>query len=111
VKDVKAQESRQPCGGLTDLGRVVFVAFLVFVLASGCHKGGASDQGNVPVDPEVAANLANLSRELRRALPSLNKSTNFEDFVAVSHVEVPPPPPGQKYAISKQWKVILVDAK
>jgi hypothetical protein len=112
VKDVKAPESRRTCGGLTNPGRVAVVAFLAVALAGGCHKtGGVSDEGIVPSDPEVAANLVNLSRELRRALPSLNKSTNFEDFVAVSHVEVTPPPPGQKYAISKRWKVILVDAK
>jgi len=91
---------------------VVLVAFLAVALAGGCHKkNGASEEGIVPSDPLVAANLVTLSRELRRALPGLNKSRSFENFVTVSQVEVPPPPPGQKYAISTKWKVILVDAK
>jgi len=80
-------------------------------LLAGCAKKGAGDEGLAPADPQVAANLVMLSRELRRALPALNRSTNFNDFIAVSHVEAPPPPTGQKYAISKKWKIILVDAK
>jgi hypothetical protein len=36
-------------------------------------------------------------------------SGSFEEFVAIRQLDVPPPPSGKKYAISKQWRVILVD--
>jgi hypothetical protein len=112
VRDVKAPKIQRTFGGLTNLGRVAFVAFLAVMLAGGCHKNGvAANEGIVPSDPEVAANLVKLSRELRRAAPRMNRSNKFEDFVAISHVDVPPPPPGLKYAINEKRKVILVDAK
>jgi len=112
VRDLEPLKIQLPAGGLTKLGRLVVIACLAAGLAGGCHKkgGGAAEEGIVPADPQVAANLANLSRELRRTLPHTHLSGNFEEFVAISHVDVPPPPPGQKYAISKKWKVILVDA-
>jgi hypothetical protein len=114
VRDMKPSRIQLPAGGLTKLGRLaVVVACLAVALAGGCQKkdGGASGEGIVPSDPQLAANLADLSRELRRAMPSHHLSGSFEEFVAVSHLDVPPPPPGQKYAISKRWKVIVVDAK
>lgn len=105
-------QKRQHTFGLTAPGHVSCCAILVLALAAGCHKnGGASDAGIAPTDPAVAANLANLSREVRRALPGLNKSRDFANFTNVAHVEVPPPPPGQKYAINERWKVILVEDK
>ena len=113
VRDLKPLKNQLPSGGLTNLGCLALVACLAVGLAGGCHKtgGGASDEGIAPSDPQVAANLANLSRELRRAMPRTRLSTNFDEFVAFAHLDVPPPPPGQKYAISKKWKVILVEAK
>ena len=93
-------------------GGMMLSALLAAALAGGCHKaGGAADQGIAPPDPQVAANLASLSRKLRQAMPHHQLTRNFDDFVAATHVEVPPPPPGEKYAINPHWKVILVDAK
>lgn len=98
--------------GLKRQGFLASVACLVVALGGGCHrKGGASDNGLAPPDAQVAENLANLSRDLRRAMPHYPLTTNFDDFVALTHVEVPPPPPGEKYAINSKWKVILVEAK
>ena len=92
--------------------RLTLAAALAVSLAAGCHKEtGVSGTGNVPTDPAVAANLARLSREVRKAMPHFQLTRNFDDFVAQTHVEVPPPPPGQKYAINEKWKVILIDAK
>ena len=100
-------------GDITHASRLALVACAVVGLAGGCHKKeiGVSGEGIVPSDPQVAGNLANLSQELRHAMPRTHLSGSFEEFVSVCHLEVPPPPPGEKYAISKKWKVILVDAK
>lgn len=51
--------------------------------------------------------LAQLTRELHRAMIGRKLSGSFEEFVAISHVQVPPPPPGKKYVISKKWRVVL----
>jgi len=98
---------------LKRVGRLAFVACLAVALAGGCHKkgGGVSEEGLAPPDDQVAANLANLSRELRRAMPHYHLTKNFDEFVALTHLDVPPPPPGEKYAINLRWKVILVEAK
>jgi hypothetical protein len=32
---------------------------------------------------------------------------NFEEFVSSSNVEISPAPPGKKYALTKQMKVVL----
>jgi len=111
--DVKPSRTQWPAGGVTHAGRLAVVACLAVALAGGCQKknGVASDEGIVPSDPQVSENLVNLTKELRRAMPRTHLSGNFEEFVAFSHVDVPPPPPGEKYAISKKWKVILVEAK
>lgn len=89
----------------------VFIAMLVIVVACGCHKksGSPLPMGLTPTDPQMTENLAKLTYELRRATPR-HHITNFEGFVAVSQAEIPPPPPGQKYAIGQGWKVVLIDA-
>jgi hypothetical protein len=110
---VKALKMQLPSGGVTKLIRLALAACLVAAAAGGCHRNGGvvSDDGINSADPQVAENLANLSREVRRAMHETHLSGNFEEFVAFSHVEVPPPPTGAKYAINKQWKVVLVHAK
>jgi hypothetical protein len=92
--------------------RLALLALLAAMLAGGCQRqGGAAQQGIVPTDPEVASNLASLSRELRKAMPHHQLTRNFDDFVAATQIQVPAPPTGQKYAINEKWRVILVDAK
>jgi hypothetical protein len=34
---------------------------------------------------------------------------NFEEFAADNPNQIPPPPAGKKYAISSNWRVVLVD--
>lgn len=114
VKEVNATRIQRPRVGWMNLGRVVLAALLAVALAGGCHKNGsrgAPDEGIAPADPQVAENLANMTRSLRKAMRGQKLSPNFEEFAAASHLDVPAPPPGEKYAISKKWKVILVEAK
>jgi hypothetical protein len=65
----------------------------------------------VPDNANIDATLAELTRELHRTMIGRKLSGSFEEFVAIRNLKVPPPPPGKKYAISKQWRVVLVDAK
>ena len=63
---------------------------------------------NPATDANGAADLAELSRQLRgwivghRRLPQ-----NFEEFVATANLKVPPPPAGKKYAINKSTVILL----
>jgi hypothetical protein len=57
----------------------------------------------------VDATLAQLTRELHRTMIGRKLSGSFEEFVAIRNLTPPPPPAGKKYAISKQWRVILID--
>jgi hypothetical protein len=115
---MKSLMVKLPSGGLTNLCRLAVVACLAVTLAAGCHKNNnpqsatASQEGIVPTDPLVVSNLAILTAQVHRSLNQnqYRLTGSFEQFVDVSHVEVPPPPPGQKYAINKVWRVILVDA-
>jgi len=62
-----------------------------------------------PSNGNVDDTLTQLTRELHRTMIGRKLSGSFEEFVAIRNLQVPPPPPGKKYAISKQWRVILVD--
>ena len=64
----------------------------------------------IPAGGDVNATLGELTRQVRRYIVR-NKTTpsNFDDFAAAAHLQVPPPPPGQKYAINAKWKVVLVN--
>jgi len=71
-------------------------------------------QGTPPTlsDAEVgmADELGELNRQLKRWIVSSKESPgSFEDFVAKAKVTVPPAPPGKKFAISKERRVVLVD--
>jgi hypothetical protein len=88
---------------------------LAALTAAGCHKDAgpgtnmvSETQAIVPTDPQVVSNLAALTGILHRTMNQSRLSGNFDEFVAVSGVEVPPPPAGEKYVISKDWHVVLV---
>ncbi len=60
------------------------------------------DSGN------VNATLDQLSLELRRyVVGTRSVPRNFEEFIAKSHVQAPPPPAGKKYAIKDQAVVLV----
>jgi hypothetical protein len=89
-------------------------------LVSSCGKqsdsapvsGSMVTQG---ASPEAASTygdeaLAELTREVRRwIVATKQRPTSFEDFVANAKITVPPPPPGKKYELSKEMRVILVN--
>jgi DNA-binding response OmpR family regulator len=85
-------------------------------LFTGCKKqpqrhtlNQAPDQ-SADVTPEEAEVLAQLTGHLRRTMHRKQLSGSFEEFAEVrSDLTIPPPPAGKKYAISKSWKVVLVD--
>jgi hypothetical protein len=58
-------------------------------------------------DPNVV--LEELNRELRRWLVSNQRTpASFEEFISSSRMEVPPPPPGKKYVLTRKMRVELV---
>ncbi len=87
--------------------------------APGANKGPSAERGPGPlVNPPVAgaiadsgdinATLNQLSLELRRyVVGTRTVPKDFEDFVAKSHVQAPPPPAGKKYAIKDQAVVLV----
>jgi hypothetical protein len=62
----------------------------------------------IPDSGDVSATLGQLSLELSRyVIRTRSVPKNFEEFIAKSHVQAPPAPPGKKYAIRKQAVVLL----
>jgi hypothetical protein len=88
----------------TSNGRLLglFLGFLL--LATGCKRNS-----DATVDPQMAETLSQLTTELHHTMVGRKLNRNFDEFVALRHLDVPPPPTGKKYAISENWKVILVD--
>lgn len=63
----------------------------------------------VRADADSAAVIEELNRELRRYRVTYQRlPANFEEFVATTRLQVPPPPPGKKYIINRQNRVELV---
>jgi hypothetical protein len=112
VKHALPRQIQGTYRGLANPVRLALFSILLLPWLTACHKDTkAAENGITPTDPQVAANLADLSHQLRRALPHYRLTGSFDEFATTAHITVPPPPAGQKYAINKQWKVILVDAK
>ena len=63
----------------------------------------------VPQNADMNATLSQLSLELRKyVVRTRSVPKDFEEFLAKSHAQVPPPPAGKKYAIQRQ-EVVLVN--
>lgn len=84
---------------------VLAILACLSVFLSGCGKNDAMKD----LDPQVSANLAQLTRELHHTMMGRKLNRDFAEFVSLSHLEVPPPPAGKKYAIDEKWKVVLVN--
>jgi hypothetical protein len=90
-------------------------------LAAGCSKEPAAPvpgQGTMVTQGASAeaastyadANLAELTRELRRwIVATKQRPASFEEFAAKAKVKIPPPPAGKKYALSSEMRVVLVN--
>lgn len=56
------------------------------------------------------ATLTQLTREVRKWIVRHQRPPqNFEEFAASAPVPVPAPPPGKKFALNKQMRVIVVN--
>ena len=98
-------------GGGLALGMLLAVA--------GCGKEDkpasvtpATQPTNIAAAPvaDPGPDLGQITRDLRRwILRNQRPPKNFEDFASSANVQIPPPPPGKKYAIDKQMHVILVN--
>jgi hypothetical protein len=61
---------------------------------------------NAVAPPDVGQ----LTFQLRRWIVMNHRAPKtFEEFVSLAKIQVPPPPPGKKYVIGPQAKVILAD--
>lgn len=61
-----------------------------------------------PDNGDMGPVLGDLSKELRRyVLVSRNSPQSFEEFVQKAHIQAPPPPAGQHYAI-ENGAIVLV---
>jgi hypothetical protein len=61
-----------------------------------------------PQNSDMSATLSQLSLELRKYVVSTRSvPKNFEEFVAKSHVQIPPAPAGKKYIIQDQAVVLV----
>lgn len=98
------------------------VAFLALVTA-GCDKNSeaptstttqasTATSSNPPIITAEGEtiDLAQMSRDVRRwILKNQRPPKDFDDYAATAQVKLPQPPPGKKFAITKQMNVILVD--
>jgi hypothetical protein len=69
----------------------------------------ASNTGSI-VQVDGQPDMAELNRVARLWMYNNHRRpTSWEDFAAHAGVQIPPPPPGKKYAISRSMRVTLVD--
>ena len=86
---------------------------------AGCEKssspatsGGMVTQGSPPPPAQTyeGVDLAQLTRDLKRwIITTKERPASFEEYVTKAKATVPPAPPGKKFALSKEMRVILVD--
>ncbi len=73
-----------------------------------CETGCGKKTPPAAVSSAAEADLQNITRQLRRwIVKNQRPPTNFADFAASAGMEIPPPPPGTKYAIDKTMHVVL----
>jgi len=74
----------------------------------GAPKVAAPAPVVVAENADVNATLSQLALELRKyVVRTRSVPKNFEEFVAKSGIQVPPPPGGKKYAIEGQAVVLV----
>jgi len=86
------------------------------LLLAGCGKkdaattpGSMATQGGSVQEVQDGVDLAQISRDYRRwVVRNRAVASSFEDYVAKSKATVPPPPPGKKFALGKDNRIILI---
>ena len=77
--------------------------------AASSTPSASPDQTPTATDPNAGIDLAQMTRDLRRwILAKQRPPKNFEDYAATATATIPTPPPGKKFAISKEMAVVLV---
>jgi hypothetical protein len=116
--------------------QIAFILVLTLLFGAGCHKkpaaavsaplqtndtvaDSAQTAAPIPVPlaqpPDAAnqaapANVRDLQKEVYKwVFQNKRRPASFEEFAASSNIQIPPPPPGKKYAFDHQLRVILVD--
>ena len=106
----------------------VVLGLMLVLGVCGCHKtpaappAAAADASAAPLPPPgpQAAPVTAIDRSpqdihnMERALVGWvirnhQRPKSFEEFVASSGIQVPPPPAGKKYVIAKNMHIVLVD--
>lgn len=107
----------------------LLVAFSLAVLLAGCGKESESvnppassvsatqeapqvvpTPQQTPQAPLAVVELTELNRELRKwILRNRRPPQSFEEFAASAPVQATPPPPGKKYVLTKQMRIVLAD--
>jgi hypothetical protein len=112
LTNMNTRKSRWTVTQFRGISQWLLMVCLVAVMAAGCSKNTvAAEERTASEDPAVQATLNHLTHELRRTMVGNKLSGNFDEFVALRHLDVPPPPAGKKYAINNKWKVVLVNAQ
>jgi hypothetical protein len=105
--------------------RVICLALILgaAMFTTGCGKKGAEPAaGATATQPagqgDATTNTTNAAPDLRKLNHAMmqyvarnhHKPANIEEFAAKSGIEIPPPPPGKKYAMNSRGFIVLVDS-
>lgn len=95
------------------------VVFVMVLVVSGCNRKSSetvNSQTNqaasaaAPIVQTGQPDMAAVDRAARLWMFSNHRRpTNWDDFAANAGIQIPPPPPGKKYVLSKDMRVSLVD--
>jgi len=78
--------------------------------APGAAQPGSPRPVVVPEAADINATLTQMTRELRRwIVRNQRKPGSYEEFAGSANLEAPAPPPGKKYALSRDMKIILIN--
>jgi hypothetical protein len=118
--------SMRPPVKILSLGAVVMLASMLFI--NGCSRK-SGDMSSSPVyaqtnqasgqsgsgapsivQPDGQPDMAALDRAARFWMfQNHRRPISWDDFAAHASVQIPPPPPGKKYVLSKDMRVTLVN--
>ena len=78
------------------------------VMAGTATHGQPGAVLDVPPGADTDAVLAELSREIRKWILRHRRTPNsFEEFMSTTPMQIPPPPAGMKYVLTREMKVVL----
>jgi hypothetical protein len=73
--------------------------------AAAAQPGAVLD---VPAGADPQTVTAELEREVRKWILRYRRTPrSFEEFISTTPMQIPPPPPGKKYVLTREMKVVL----